>query len=82
MKDPNHYYIRKFIKNDKNWTDEIDAIESIQFHSMFDLANGNHRTVYYVLVTHEYSRETQTELIRVLFDSDKIIRGCERVYLS
>lgn len=64
---------------------ETSRVVSIEFSKAFTI-DGHHRQtyreVYHAVITHEYSRETELEVIRVLIDDRKQIVGMERVFKS
>lgn len=61
---------------------ETTAIVSVEFAQAFTLNLHTEREIYHVILTHEYSRETRLEVIRVTIDNYDRIVEMERVYAS
>jgi hypothetical protein len=72
--------IRKHIKA---WMEdpETERIAAIEFNQAFTI-EGTYREIYHVVVTHEYSRETQFEVIRVTIDNHETVVALTRVFMS
>lgn len=60
---------------------EISMIVSVEFAKAFTYG-VDEREIYHVILTHEYSTETELEVLRVIIDNNTTIKGMERVFKS
>jgi hypothetical protein len=61
--------------------EETTQVVSVEFNQAFTI-DGTYREVYHVIVSHEYSRETRLEVIRVIIDNQETFVSQERVWAS
>lgn len=64
---------------------ETSMIVSIEFSKAFMMGDDQFKTyreIYHAILTHEYSRETELEVVRVIIDNNTTIVGMERVFKS
>jgi hypothetical protein len=60
---------------------ETQRIAAVEFTKAFTI-EGRYREIYHVVLTHEYSQETEFQVVRVIIDDHKTIVVAERVFMS